>query len=569
MPLALAMGVAVSLFPGTTTVPSSNTEPASQLITTPRDSLSLPTEVSAGDHSTPVRAADSLSTATTLALLRSYLVYTACSIPPLIDHAPALLHAFTHSPVPGLKAITEAIVRRTFFAQFVPGETVEECIPTMRDLRGRGVGSVLNYSAEAECEEGDVAGVKEMQERRLREVYKALEGLGQFEKTAAVEHRGTASFALKITGLIDPAILHRASNTILRLRPLTYSNAASSPKSAVAPAVPYPGTPIDSDGKIVARISGGGSSPSDELGSLLSLKGEVRDMGLLASDEGVREGDLQELRDLWGKLRNLGEYAREQGVRLMIDAEHTWYQPALDAYTLLLSEEFNRPPKNASEAWRGPLIYGTYQCYLTRQPGHLRAAIKHAEESGYALGIKLVRGAYFVQERKRWKDEKRAGPDPIWPDKPATDKCYDESLATILSTLSKQLDSRRPDLSLNVIFGTHNAESCRLIVEGLEKNGLAEDGSDGKLRLRQDVRGKIGVAQLYGMKDDLTDFMAGAFDQSGPPVALKYIAYGNLGEVMPFLGRRAIENKAVMSGEGGAAAERKRLMGELKRRILG
>lgn len=61
-------------------------------------------------------------------------------------------------------------------------------------------------------------------------------------------------------------------------------------------------------------------------------------------------------------------------------------------------------------------LSGTYQCYLTRQPGHLRAALQHAEASGYALGIKLVRGAYFVQERKRWKDDKRVGADPIWPE---------------------------------------------------------------------------------------------------------------------------------------------------------
>lgn len=91
---------------------------------------------------------------------------------------------------------------------------------------------------------------------------------------------------------------------------------------------------------------------------------------------------------------------------------------------------------------------------------------------------------------------------------------------------------------------------------------------------------------LLGMKDDLTDRMAAAFEQSPMPFALKvspslllvlcqnqadksqYIAYGRLAEVMPFLGRRAIENKAVMSGEGGAAAERKRLSGELWRRVF-
>ena len=71
------------------------------------------------------------------------------------------------------------------------------------------------------------------------------------------------------------------------------------------------------------------------------------------------------------------------------------------------------------------------------------------------------------------------------------------------------------------------------------------------------------------MKDDLTDTNASAFVPGPMPFASKYIAYGKLNEVMPFLGRRAIENKAVMSGEGGAAAERKRLMAELKRRIFG
>jgi len=59
---------------------------------------------------------------------------------------------------------------------------------------------------------------------------------------------------------------------------------------------------------------------------------------------------------------------------------------------------------------------GTYQSYLTRQPTHLVSALKHAEENGYALGIKLVRGAYFDKERKKWKNEGREGADPIWPE---------------------------------------------------------------------------------------------------------------------------------------------------------
>lgn len=72
-----------------------------------------------------------------------------------------------------------------------------------------------------------------------------------------------------------------------------------------------------------------------------------------------------------------------------------------------------------------------------------------------------------------------------------------------------------------------------------------------------------------GMKDDLTDKVLDTFEPSKQPISLRYVAYGKLSEVMPFLGRRAIENKSVMSGEGGAAAERRRIGDELWRRVFG
>ena len=73
---------------------------------------------------------------------------------------------------------------------------------------------------------------------------------------------------------------------------------------------------------------------------------------------------------------------------------------------------------------------------------------------------------------------------------------------------------------------------------------------------------------MAGMKDDLMDIVVDAFEPSKMPIAMKYIAYGKLSEVMPFLGRRAIENKSLMSGDAGAAAERRRIVNELKRRYL-
>jgi proline dehydrogenase len=123
----------------------------------------------------------------------------------LIDHAPRLLSAFTKSPIPLLKPITEFIVRRTFFAQFVPGETVQECSVTMKDLRKNyGIGSVLNYSAEADLEPGEVMPEKErrdFEEKRLKEVENALKISGKFEDEVEKElngMKGSTSFALKV-----------------------------------------------------------------------------------------------------------------------------------------------------------------------------------------------------------------------------------------------------------------------------------------------------------------------------------------------------------------------------------
>lgn len=142
--------------------------------------------------------APSIQDASVLELARSYLVYTLCSIPMLIDHSPTLLHTLTHSPIPGLKTLTESVVRGTFFAQFVAGESVAGCRESMERLRARGVGTMLNYSAEAEIGANFDAAV--LEQARYEEVERALDEAGRFERD--VEARGgmpgSTAFALKI-----------------------------------------------------------------------------------------------------------------------------------------------------------------------------------------------------------------------------------------------------------------------------------------------------------------------------------------------------------------------------------
>lgn len=367
------------------------------------------------------------------------------------------------------------------------------------------------------------------------------------------------------SGLIDPAVLERASTTLCRLRPL----AKDKPLTASISEIPFPGVPQQSDAAIVA--------PEFTDNALVPTLGAFEPLGILGTDANVTDTDMEELNALWRKMRAMSALSRDKGVKLLIDAEHTETQPAMDAITLLLSREFNRPVPG--KPFAGPIVFGTYQSYLARAPYLLDVAIADAEANGYALGVKLVRGAYNVADSKRWIKEGRSGTNPIWPNKPATDKAYDTSVSKVVDTMARQLASPNPELALSAVFATHNPQSVALVLSELERTGLATRQSKAEetsiisakppLALRDNVLGKVFVAQLYGMRDDLTDKVAETLDSDGLPVALKYIAYGKLEEVLPYLARRAIENKSVMAGEGGAAMECKRVTDELWRRWSG
>lgn len=441
----------------------------------------------------------------------------------------------------------------------------------MREMRERGVGTLLAYSVEVDEDgphgredgHGKVGGGNINQEE-FKETIKAIEEAALFENKYG--SGGGTWVAVKITGLVrDPDLLHRASNSLLRFRHQSSFSASITP-TIDTQSIPYPGTSTSLDSQIVARPQPDTTSPST-FASFGTMVGPIGGGGVLKGEEGVRASDEQALRELWGCLRVIGESAKKSGIKIVIDAEHTWYQPALDAYTMMLSQEFNK--LSDKEKGPSPLIYGTYQCYLTRTPSHIAASIAHAKANQYVLGLKLVRGAYHEQERKRWIKEGRikSGPDPVWPDKPATDAAYDSALNVVISQLHEDIAAGRPP-QLGVLFGTHNRQSVKLIFEQLKAKGLVKVSEGGKLRPVEGIRGRICVGQLYGMADELTETVAEGFvADGGVPLTLKYLPYGKLSEVLPYLGRRAVENKALLTGESGAAAERNRVVQEIKRRM--
>ncbi|QRV91724.1 proline dehydrogenase [Ceratobasidium sp. AG-Ba] len=452
-------------------------------------------------------------------LMRSYLVYTLCSVSPLVNNSPAILS--TCSNIPGLKEITEAVVRRTFFAQFVGGDSLPDTLPLISSV---------------EAEEGAPGA---QWKKNVEEILASVNFAGDFEDTQGGGRKTWV--AVKLTALLpSPDSLKRMSTFLL----------SSRPKGNVS----YPGTPGSTD-LVVFQSS---ESPR--------------------SFNGLSEDDVIALRELYQNLRKICARAKERGIRLTVDAEHSWYQPGIDAFVLALSREFNQASnsKDSKIPQGQPIIYGTYQAYLRRTPEHIASALEDARKLNYALGVKLVRGAYHGQEiAYHSKRLAAAGSNSdvedlpaVWLQKDETDRCFNDCARLLVGEVQKSFGAARTKTAVGLLFGTHNKESCQHVLDSMVASGLGQRDAQGRVVVKPGAEEAICFGQLYGMRDDLTSWIANSVEAASP-MAFKYLPYGALAEVMPYLSRRAIENQSVLSGDGGAASERKRAGELIRKRILG
>ncbi|KAJ6459606.1 FAD-linked oxidoreductase [Mycena sanguinolenta] len=470
-------------------------------------------------------------------LVRTYVVYTMCSFPSLVDNAPWLLQTF--SSIPGLRLITEAIVRVTFFDQFVGGDSAAETLPLLKSLRTANTGTLFAYSVEvdeAEAMAGGSSSRTSPHKAIVDEMVHCIDVAADFEDALGAKQTGRRTWvAVKITALVpDASALIRLSSHIVSARPPTS-----------LPQVVFPGNPTSSDLDILDA-----QAPKGDLSA----------------------SDLVILRDLRADMERICTRAEARGIRIIIDAEYSWYQPAIDAYTLALMRRFN-----SLGAGTQPLVYATFQAYLRRTPAHLAHALRDAQKHKFALGVKLVRGAYHPHEIAAHPaaSEKQTGktlsisPDalpPVWAEKADTDAAYDACAGLLLDAVATDVKAGRPQ-GIGILFGTHNWTSCKKIMSGLAQRGLAAVTPEGKLRVAERVGEQVTFGQLYGMCDDLTQHLANQ-TESGAPMVIKYVPYGALAEVMPYLSRRAIENKSVLGG-GAAQAERARAWDLIWQRIFG
>ena len=206
------------------------------------------------------------------------------------------------------------------------------------------------------------------------------------------------------------------------------------------------------------------------------------------------------------------QMAYDRNVVLMVDAEETWIQTAVDNLVNEMKARFNKEKA---------IVWNTIQMYRTGRLEYLAEDLKRANEKGYFLGYKFVRGAYMEKERAR--AEEMNYPDPIQPNKQATDDNYNAAIHFVISNLNKVAG----------YFGTHNEKSTELVMDKMKAKGLQNDHPN------------IYFGQLYGMSDNITYFLG---DKNYN--ASKYLPYGPVKDVVPYLTRRAQENTSVAGQTG-------------------
>lgn len=212
------------------------------------------------------------------------------------------------------------------------------------------------------------------------------------------------------------------------------------------------------------------------------------------------------------RMYEICEVAAEKNVGILIDAEESWIQDPIDRLTIEMMEVFNHEK---------PIVYNTIQLYRHDRLDFLKLSHRIAREKQFILGTKLVRGAYMEKERKRAVDKGYVS--PIQSDKEATDRDYNTALEYCIDHIQ--------DVAL--VIATHNEYSNLYATELLSKKALPLNHPH------------VHFSQLYGMSDNITFNLA----KAGCSVS-KYLPFGPIRDVIPYLMRRAQENSSV-SGQTG------------------
>jgi proline dehydrogenase len=245
------------------------------------------------------------------------------------------------------------------------------------------------------------------------------------------------------------------------------------------------------------------------------------------ANEKLSQSETEEWQRVHKRINDICSVAAENNVMVLIDAEETWIQEPVNELTEAMMEKYNK---------KEAIVFNTYQFYSHGTLPYIKDCIDIAAKKGYILGAKLVRGAYMEKERAR--AAKMGYTDPIQPDKASTDRDYDAAVIHCLERLDK----------LSLFIGTHNEKSCMDAAKHMQSRNIPSNTN------------RVYFSQLFGMSDNISFNLA----HEGYHVA-KYLPYGPVKDVIPYLMRRAEENTSVA---GQTGRELSLIKKEMKRRRL-
>ncbi|XP_076586924.1 proline dehydrogenase 1, mitochondrial isoform X1 [Chaetodon auriga] len=521
-----------------------------------------------------------------LELLRSLVVFKLCSYDFLVDKNKEIMAL--GKKVLGQRAFNQ-FMKMTFYGQFVAGEDHLAIKPLIQKNEAFGVGSVLDYSVEEDISQEEAeqkemnscvsTAEKESTGKDHREKkYKAHKQFGDrrggvtgartyfyADEAKCDQHMETFikcikasggssmhSFtAVKMTALGRPQFLLQFSEVLVKWRRFFTFLALQQGKDGMQALdqklelkqLQEFLTKLGAKGDFYGWFSGRSEESSGTIdmldwSSLIDDRTKISDLLVVPN---VEIGELEpllesftteeekQMKRMLQRMDVLVKHAIENGVRLMVDAEQTYFQPAISRLTLEMQRIYNREK---------PVVFNTYQCYLKEAYDNVTMDVELSRREGWHFAAKLVRGAYMYQERER--AEELGYEDPINPDYASTNRMYHRCLDYVLDEIALNRNA-------NVMVASHNEDTVKHTIRRMNELGLVP------------TENKVYFGQLLGMCDQIS-FPLG---QAGFPV-FKYVPYGPVNEVMPYLSRRAQENRGFMKG---AQKERELLWQELKRRL--
>ncbi|CAF0933333.1 unnamed protein product [Adineta ricciae] len=418
----------------------------------------------------------------TIELLRGYFVYRLFSINFLVNNQNKI--AYWGRRILGEK-VFHKVLKLTAFGHFVGGESPQEIIPVINRLQKYHVHPILDYSVESD-DTNSTASSDHVQRMHDDNTAKFIECI----KTSHDICGANNLIAIKVTALIRPSVLKKL-NTVLQ----------SINNREVLPALFEIINQDETSGKTVTRLQ-----------QSLQLQ-NTTDQKEISSSVRFTTDELKEIYQLLLRLNKIAQACAQYKISIMVDAEQTYFQNAINYLATELQRYYN---KNNI-----PFIYGTYQCYLKETLICLKRDLALAEKYNYIFAAKLVRGAYMEQERRLARENSYE--DPINANFETTTQMYHVCFDEVMKSTVK----RSPN-QVRVMVASHNEDTIRYAITKMKDYDIRRGSSI------------VSFASLYGM----SDYVAFALANSGYKT-YKYLPYGPIEALQPYLFRRAQENRAI------------------------